>query len=77
MLERLSRMVRLPHEFYPGSSSWSPEEQRRFAVSVLLAADKRRAYELQEATPPADPVNGPSAEVVTAVAVKLLALRGA
>ena len=73
VLERLSRMVRLPNEFYPGLEDLDPREARRFAVAVLLAADKHRAIEFRAGLPSGQ---NPSADVAAAVATRMSAMSG-
>lgn len=76
-------MVTLPHQHIPGLELLSPWEAERFALTVIRAARKHRGAELDEATLP-DPgaigedgqAPGRSAEIVTAVALRMMAEEG-
>lgn len=72
-LVQLSRMVRWPSEFYPGLEDLhlvDEREARRFAVTVLEAAEKSRASDLKARA------SERTAEVVAANAAELSALEG-
>lgn len=68
-------MARWPSEFYPGLEDLhqvDPREARRFAVTVLEAAEKHRGVEIGAQLPSGQP----SAEVLAAIAALVTAMEG-